>query len=121
MSSKVLVVDDSDTSLFLIQSILEDKEEMEVVLESDGQKALDQVSTIMPDLIVLDILMPEVNGFEFLEQVKANPQTRNIPVIVLSALQERESEKKALDLGAVEYIRKPLDINEVEEKIYRCL
>lgn len=121
MSTRILVVDDSDTSLFLIQAILEDKEGVEILLESDGQKALDQLSSSQPDLIILDLLMPELDGFEFLKQAKANPQTRKVPVLVLTALQERYAEKKAMELGAAEYIYKPLNINELEEKIHRYL
>jgi len=121
MNYKILVVDDSETSLLLIQSIFDGKEDMNILLESSGQKALDHLTTSQPDLIVLDLLMPELDGFEFLKQAKANPKNRNIPIIVLTALQDHDSEKKALELGATDYIRKPLDINEVEEKIYRCL
>jgi len=121
MSSKILVVDDSETSLFLMQSILEENDQVDFLLESDGQKALDQLFSYKPDLIILDLLMPGLDGFGFLEKAKQDPNTKDIPVIIMTAVQEKTTEQRAMELGAVEYLKKPLDINMMEEKIHQYL
>jgi putative two-component system response regulator len=121
MSKKILVVDDSETSLFLIQSIFDEDEGIDYELESDGQKALEKLIRNKPDLVILDLLMPHFSGYDFLEQAKAKAETRDIPIIVLTALQEDDAEKKAMDLGAMEYIRKPLDVEQLENTVNRYL
>ena len=121
MSKKILVVDDSETSLFLIQSIFDENEHIDFILETDGQKALEILTQNKPDLVLLDLMMPDFNGFDFLEKAKQDPQTREIPIVALTALQDVESEKRATELGAVDYIKKPIDINELEDKINQYL
>ncbi len=117
MARRILVVDDSETSLFLVQSIFEDNSAIDYILESDSQKALQTLYDNSIDLIVLDLMMPALDGFEFLSRIKKDEQTQNVPVIALTALQDSESEKRAMELGANDYLRKPIDIDELEQKI----
>ena len=86
-----------------------------------GEEALEKADSIVPSLILLDIMMPEMDGFEVLERLKADPETARIPVIMLTARKSREDMQKARDLGAVEYITKPFKAVEVVDKVLRHL
>lgn len=104
----VLAVDDSLDSLSLLSSIL--KELYRVKIANGGQKALDMLAASheLPDLILLDIMMPSVDGYEVCKKLKADPKTRDIPIIFLTAKTDIEDEEKGLELGAVDYITKPI-------------
>ena len=105
--SRVLVVDDTEDNLFLMTALLEDK--YELLLASSGKEALAIImSQAPPDLILLDIMMPEMDGYEVLRRIRQHPPTVNIPVIFLTALSTMEEEQLGLDLGAVDYITKPI-------------
>ena len=104
---RVLVVDDTDDNLFLMTSLMEDKYDM--LVASSGKEALEIVMSLNPpDLILLDIMMPEMDGYEVLRRMRQHPPTANIPVIFLTALSTIEEEQLGLDLGAVDYITKPI-------------
>ena len=105
--ARVLVVDDTEDNLFLMSSLLEDT--YRVLTASSGQKALNIVqSQSPPDLVLLDIMMPEMDGYEVLRRLRQRPSTAGIPVIFLTALSTIEEEQLGLDLGAVDYITKPI-------------
>ena len=70
-----------------------------------------------PDLILLDIMMPEISGFEVFEQIKDNPEIKDVPVIFLTALNDKETEEKGLRLGAVDYITKPFHVQTIKAKV----
>jgi len=104
---KVLVVDDTPDNLFLMSALLEDT--YEVATASNGAQALEIAqSDAPPELILLDIMMPEMDGYEVLRQLRKNTATAGIPVIFLTALTSIEKEQFGLDLGAVDYIAKPI-------------
>lgn len=104
---RVLVVDDTEDNLFLMTSLMEDKYDM--LVASSGKDALEIVmSQTPPDLILLDIMMPDMDGYEVLRRIRQHPPTANIPVIFLTALSSIEEEQLGLDLGAVDYITKPI-------------
>lgn len=104
---RVLIVDDTPINLSLMSELLE--EWYEVRVANSGKKALRIVeSDRPPDLILLDIMMPEMNGYETCRALKANPLTRDIPVIFLTAMGDAEDEKTGFDLGAADYITKPI-------------
>jgi len=120
-ASNILVVDDSGTNLFLLQRLLED-EGYDVIALENPREALDYLSGPSHiDLILLDIMMPGIDGFKFLEEVKASEDLRNIPVIMVTARNDRESQQKALDRGAADYMTKPLDLNQLKELISKYL
>jgi len=103
----ILVVDDTPDNLTLMAGLL--KDEYRVKLANSGEKALAAVrGPSPPDIILLDIMMPGMSGYEVCEQLKADPETRRIPIIFLTAMTGAEDEKKGLDLGAADYITKPI-------------
>ncbi len=115
-SSLILLVDDSEVSNFLMQSILEDRG-YSILSVSNGKDALDLLKQQQPDLIILDIMMPEMNGFGVLESVKKIEATAKIPVIILTARNNLKDQEKALSMGAADYVIKPIDIEDVLERV----
>ena len=103
----VLVVDDTPDNLSLMSGLLKDK--YKVKIANNGERALKVVMTgAPPDIILLDIMMPVMDGYETCRHLKENPETRDIPVIFLTAKAEVEDEMKGFELGAVDYITKPV-------------
>ena len=103
----ILVVDDTPDNLSLMHNLL--KDDYQVKIAHSGEKALSiALSDSPPALILLDIMMPDLDGFEVCRRLKLDPKARNIPVIFLTAKAEPEDEKKGLELGAVDYITKPI-------------
>lgn len=101
----ILVVDDVASNLMLLNQTLAD--EYRVLAATHGQKAVEIAIAQQPDLILLDVMMPDVDGYEACAQLKANPATRDIPIIFITALHEEADETKGLELGAIDYITKP--------------
>ena len=119
-NQKVLIVDDSILSRKLLETAL--SETYEVVCAASGEEALDIIgSKSPPDLILLDIIMPKINGFEVCERLQKNQATKDIPVIFLTSLSEHEDEAYGLGLGAIDYITKPFSIPIVKAKIKNYL
>ena len=116
MSANILVVDDNPTNLRLLGNILR-KRGHTVRLVKDGKSAIKLVLAKTPDLILLDIIMPKVDGYEVCSQLKSNPKTKNIPIIFLSAKEEVFNKVKSFSLGAVDYITKPFVVEEVVARI----
>jgi putative two-component system response regulator len=103
---KILLVDDEPNNLKLLQQIL--KSQYDLIFAPNGERALDAVNQHSPDLILLDIMMPGISGYEVCEKLKANPATEHIPVIFVTAMGELDDETKGFDVGAVDYIQKPV-------------
>ncbi|MCL2638483.1 MAG: response regulator [Oscillospiraceae bacterium] len=112
---KILAVDDEKANLDLLIHILKDT--YIVYPAKSGEAALKKAAEIQPDLILLDVIMPEMNGFEVLEKLKADDLTQHIPVFFITALNNTEDEKRALGLGAVDYIVKPFNADMVKVRI----
>ncbi|MEO7642601.1 MAG: adenylate/guanylate cyclase domain-containing protein [Ramlibacter sp.] len=107
LRAKILVVDDTPDNLFLMTALLED--EYELATASSGVEALEVAQSAQPpELILLDIMMPGMDGYEVMRRLRQNPATASIPVIFLTALTSIEEEQFGLDLGAVDYITKPI-------------
>ena len=102
----ILTVDDSSDILAMISGLLKDRYRVKVA--NSGEKALTVISSSPPDLILLDIMMPGMGGYEVCERLKADPATRDIPIIFLTAKCESEDEIRGFELGAVDYITKPI-------------
>jgi putative two-component system response regulator len=115
----VLIVDDAETNIDILLDIL--GEEYDVAVAMDGESALEAVEDDLPDLILLDIMMPDIDGFQVCERLKGNPETADIPVVFLSALTEDEDRQKGLALGAVDFITKPFDVSEIQAKVKKYL
>ncbi len=103
---KILIVDDEPNNLKLLQQIL--KGRYQLIFAPDGEKALVAADSHHPDLILLDIMMPGMNGYETCKALKKNPQTEHIPVIFVTAMGELDDEAQGFDAGAVDYIQKPV-------------
>ena len=117
---KVLLVDDNPTNLQLLFSTLKGLGHKLLVAKS-GEDALKVAQWALPDLILLDILMAGIDGFDTCERLKENPLTRDIAVIFLSALDDTDDKIKGLSLGAVDYIAKPFDHDELVMLVDRVL
>lgn len=107
--SRILVVDDSTTNITLLEAVLEDKG-YQIIKAQNVHDALESIKREIPDLILLDLLIPKISGFDFFEQLRKDKKTSSIPVIVISALTDKKSENKAIELGAIDFISKPVDI-----------
>jgi putative two-component system response regulator len=115
MNAKVLIVDDLKTDVLLISSMLED---CQLLCACDGMEAMEIIrSNPDIDLIILDLNMPRMDGFEVLKALKENPEYSRISVIILTNYDEIENEIRGLDLGAVDYIRKPLNMASTRKRV----
>ncbi|NEO51805.1 MAG: hybrid sensor histidine kinase/response regulator [Okeania sp. SIO3B5] len=112
----ILIVDDNSTNLSVLSKALK-AEGYKVRMAADGEDALSQVQRHHPDLILLDIEMPKIDGFETCSRLQANQATKGIPVIFMTALADTESKVKGLSLGAVDYITKPFEEAEVLARV----
>lgn len=117
---KILVVDDSTTNNLLFQHLLEE-EGYRVLISETGKDALKRTVDDRPDLVLLDIMLPGFDGFQVLEYLKKDKITENIPVVMVTAKKDTWSMKKSLDLGAIDYVVKPIEINNFLNKISRIL
>lgn len=116
MCKKVLVVEDSKNILLMVRMCLE-KHEYKVISVSDGIEAIDTVFQTHPDLILLDVLIPRMNGYLVAEALKQDDSTKNIPIIMMSARAQMDDIKKALELGVEDYLVKPFSPDELIKKI----
>lgn len=105
---KILIVDDEPINIFILEGIL-CEEGFEVITAKDGKEALQKVSQTPPDAILLDIMMPVISGIDVLEKLMASPEHCHIPVIMVTARTEAEDVQLALNKGAIEYIKKPVN------------
>lgn len=114
---KVLVVED-ETFLVKIYSVKLKKEGYDVHIATDGEEAVRLAAEVKPDLILLDLILPKLNGFEALERMRANPANKSTPVLVLSNLGQEEDIKRATTLGASDYLVKAnFSIQDIVAKI----
>lgn len=116
LRGSILIVDDSLNNLLLLELILSRKG-YKVEAASSGQLALDSVDLAQPDLILLDIMMPDMNGYEVCSRLKASDRTRGIPIIFLSAVVEASEKVKAFNAGGADYITKPFQTVEVVARV----
>ena len=117
---KILVVDDEIYIVHILDFSL-GMEGYEVVTALDGEQALEKMKSERPDLIVLDIMMPKLDGYEVCKSVKGNPDTAHIPVILLSAKGRNVDQKLGFDVGADDYITKPFSPRKLVERINALL
>ncbi|MCU0565293.1 MAG: response regulator, partial [Oculatellaceae cyanobacterium Prado106] len=113
---KILIIDDQLTYIHHLLAVME-HQGFELLVLQDGSKALSLVQQERPDLILLDILMPKVDGFEVCRQLKAHPDTEAIPIIFMSGMSDPVDQAKGLSLGAVDYVTKPLQKEEVIARV----
>ncbi|MBX7150514.1 diguanylate cyclase [bacterium] len=117
---RVLVVDDDEDGLYILKLLLT-KMKYEVHTAKDGEEALQKAEALVPDIMLLDVMMPKLNGFEVCKRVKATPEGMFIPIILLTAKSELMSKIEGLDCGADEYLTKPYDMSELTARIRSML
>ncbi|MCB2195559.1 MAG: response regulator [Bacteroidetes bacterium] len=120
IKKEVLIVDDSNTNNFLLQSILE-SEGYKTSIAFSGQEALKLITNEKPDLVLLDIMMPNLDGFTVLKQLQGNYETKQIPVVFVTAKNEETLWQKAIDSGARDLLLKPIDVNKVLDVVKKIL
>lgn len=112
----ILIVDDNPTNLGVLFDYLKDIG-YRVLVETNGESALTTIGQITPDIVLLDVTMPGIDGFETCRRLKTNESTKNIPIIFMTALADAIDEVKGLDVGAVDYITKPIKVETVSARI----
>lgn len=117
---KILVIDDYPDNVFLLQSRLE-REGFEVVKAYDGTMGIQKAIEEKPDLILLDIMMPDISGFDVCKTLTTREDTKLIPIILVTALSEAENLKRGLQAGAFDYVKKPFNKNELIARINSAL
>jgi len=115
----LLCIDDETVNLKVLAAIF--KDQYRVVVSKCAQQGLAKALTVLPDLILLDVLMPDESGFELIVKFKAHPELKHIPVIFITGLQSTENEEKGLTLGACDYIQKPFNYGIVRARIHTHL
>ncbi len=112
MKEKILVIDDSSTNVVLLNAVLL-QYGYEVITAFSAKEAFRLLDKESPDLILLDLLMPEISGFDFLGEIKKKKKLKNIPVVIVSAVGSKENVSLTQELGAVSFINKPVNIEEL--------
>lgn len=120
MTNCVLVVDDNRMNRLKLARALGDGS-LRIAEASGGQEAIDLLESQVFHLVLLDLLMPEVDGFQVLERMQADQRLAAIPVIMVSAVDESEEVQRCLEMGAVDYITKPVDAETLKDRVARAL
>ena len=120
MQPYILVMEDEDALATLLQYNLE-KEGYDVVVAADGEEGLVQIDERQPDLVLLDWMLPKVSGIEVCRRIRGRPETRNLPVIMLTARGEESDRVRGLDTGADDYLTKPFSMSELIARIRAVL
>jgi len=118
--AKILIVDDEKKNIKLLKGMLF-SENYKLLEACSGEEALDLVPAIQPDLILLDVMMPGISGFKVCRQLKQNDKTKTIPIVMVTALREKEHRMKALEAGADDFLSKPVDHTELVIRIKSLL
>lgn len=118
--NKILIADDEELNLRILINYLV-LEGYDIAIAGNGEEAVRKSKEYMPDLIILDIMMPVMDGYEACRLMRADPQTKNIPIIVVTALHDRESRLKGLEAGANEFLSKPIDKAELIIRVRNLL
>ena len=118
--STILVVDDNEQNLELLQAYLEDLQ-CQTVPARDGIEALEIIKKTEPDLVLLDVMMPKMSGFEVCRRIKNNPQTANLPVIMVTALNELGDIERAIESGTDDFLSKPVNKLELITRVKTML
>ena len=117
---KILVVDDQPDNVFILQDRLK-RAGFEVIAAYEGATGIQKTIDEKPDLILLDIMMPDISGFDVCRRLVANEETKNIPIILVTALTDAEDIKEGFDAGAFDYIKKPFNRDEMLARINSAL
>lgn len=117
---KILVIDDLPENVFILQDRLI-QEGYEVITAYDGNEGLEKANEVLPDLILLDVMMPDISGFEVCKILTNNEKTKHIPIILVTAKASAEDTKEGLEAGAFDYIKKPFNRIELMARVKSAL
>jgi len=117
---RILIADDNQANVELLEAYLADLN-CDVQVSIDGQDTLERVITFRPDLILLDIMMPKLSGFEVCKKLKGDPQTRNIMILMVTALNELGDIERAVDAGTDDFLSKPVNKLELVKRVENML
>lgn len=115
----VLIVDDTEANVDILVDAL--AEDYDIAVAMDGESALEIVEDDKPDLILLDIMMPGMDGYEVCEKLKADDATKGIPIMFLSGKTDAADRQKAMAMGAVDFVTKPIDVPDIQQKVKNYL
>ena len=118
---KIFVIDDEEDLCFLLKVNLEETGSFKVFTCSRNTEAVAQVKKVLPDLIISDILMPEISGPEIAKEVRANKRTKDIPIIFLTSILREEEAEECKAVGKEHYVAKPVEVDELVKKIKKII
>jgi two-component system, OmpR family, alkaline phosphatase synthesis response regulator PhoP len=119
-TGRILIADDNTQNRELLEAYLAD-EGHEILMTADGRQTVDVATERQPDLILLDIMMPKLSGYEVCEKLKADPRTRNIPILMVTALRDMADIEKAVAAGADDFLSKPVHRIELKTRVKSLL
>jgi two-component system alkaline phosphatase synthesis response regulator PhoP len=117
---RVLIADDNEANVELLEAYLADMD-VEVAVAVDGQDTLDKAASFQPDLILLDVMMPKLSGFEVCQKLKGNPATSKIMILMVTALNEHGDMERAVDAGTDDFLSKPVDKMSLVKRVENML
>lgn len=120
MSKRILIVEDNPQNRYLVSFLLE-QQGYELSIAEDGAQALEMLEGDAPDLILMDMQLPKIDGYEATRRIKANERLRDIPLVALTAHSMRRDEQRAIDAGCDEFITKPVDADGLLALVSRLL
>ena len=119
--SKILIADDNEANVELIDAYLADLKNCDIAVAVDGQDTLDKVASFQPDLILLDVMMPKLSGFEVCERLKGSAKTRGIMILMVTALNELGDIERAVKSGTDDFLSKPVNKLELLKRVENML
>lgn len=117
MDPRVLIVEDEPDNQEIVRAVVEDMLGYRATLAGDGVDALAKAADDLPSLVLLDLMLPKLDGYEVARRLKKDPRTRDVPIIAITALARPADRAKALAAGCDDYVDKPFDIDILEQKI----
>lgn len=114
--NRILIADDNEQNVELLEAYLSGLD-CEISVAVDGQDTLDKVAELQPDILLLDVMMPKLSGFEVCQKLKADPTTSRIPILMITALNEQGDIERAVDAGTDDFLSKPVNKLEVLKRV----
>jgi len=121
LNANIVIVDDESINMEVVQAFLEEAGYSNFVLIENSSEAMDTLEQERPDLLLLDLMMPQVSGFDVLKQLREHPKLKHLPVIILTASSDNKDKLRALDLGATDFLAKPVDPSELRLRVRNTL
>ena len=119
--ASIMMIDDEMITMEIVKTFLEEEGYINFCLEDQSSRCIESLEKVMPDILLLDLVMPGVSGFDVLSQIREHPKFKHLPVIILTSSTETSSKLKALDLGATDFLAKPVDQSELRLRVRNTL